>query len=121
MFHSSHENEPRKWAERSDFRCFSHRAENRKEFVTVRAEASSTQVLEMKSPSLEQFSKAARSLRGDERVPYAFEKRIIAHLKNARPADIWNAWAPMMWRAALSCLLITAITAAVVEVADPSR
>jgi hypothetical protein len=75
----------------------------------------------MKSPSLEQFSKAARSLRGDERVPYAFEKRITAHLKNARPADIWNAWAPMMWRAALSCLLITAITAAVVEVADPSR
>ncbi|HEX7859150.1 MAG TPA: hypothetical protein VF773_02355 [Verrucomicrobiae bacterium] len=85
------------------------------------AEASSRQVVEMKSPSLEQFNKAARSLTGDQRVPYAFEKRIMAHLKNARPADVWNACAPMMWRAALSCLLITAITAAVVEFADPSR
>lgn len=75
----------------------------------------------MRSPSLEQIKKAARSLESDERVPYAFEKRIMALLKEARPADVWNAWAPMMWRAALSCLLITAITAAVVEFADPSR
>src|SRR5687768_4273594 len=113
MAYPSHETGARKWVETSDFRWFSYRAEKRKEFVTVGAEASSRQVVEMKSPSLEQFNRAARSLEGDERVPYAFEKRIMAHLKNARPADVWNACAPMMWRAALSCLLITAITAAV--------
>src|SRR5688572_9779169 len=91
------------------------------DFVTDSLEASSRQVLEMKMPSLNQLAKAARSLQSEDRVPFAFEKRIMAHLRDAKPADIWNAWAPMMWRAALSCLLITAITAAVVEVADPSR
>ena len=38
----------------------------------------------------------------DERVPYAFEKRITARLaKNAAPETL--AWAHDLWRAAVSC------------------
>jgi len=75
----------------------------------------------MKTPKMGQFMKAARSLTSDQRVPYAFEKRIMAHLRSVRPGDFWNACSSLMWRAAISCLIITAITGAAVTFADPSR
>jgi hypothetical protein len=88
--------------------------------VTRAAEGSSRELLEMKMPTMVQVKKVARALPDDERVPYAFEKRVMAHLWNARPADIWNACAGLMWRAAVSCLLISLITGAAVSFADPS-
>jgi hypothetical protein len=57
----------------------------------------------------------------NEAVPYAFEKRIMAHLAGARTVDLWNAYAGIMWRAALSCVLISAIAGAAISFADPTR
>lgn len=94
--------------------------------VTPAAEGSSSEVVEMKMPSLGQFSGAARRVeRVDraamERVPFAFEKRIVAHLRGVRPSDFWNGCASLMWRAAISCLIITVITGAAVTFADSSQ
>jgi hypothetical protein len=49
---------------------------------------------------------AARRQAPDERVPYAFEKRIQS-LIAARPApDLWAVWARGLWRAAISCVVL---------------
>ena len=89
------------------------------ETVTALSERSSRELLEMKMPSFGQFKKAARSLPMNDHVPYAFEKRIMANLLGARPADLWSAYSGIMWRAALSCILISAITGAAVSFVDP--
>jgi hypothetical protein len=39
-------------------------------------------------------------------VPYAFEKRIMAHLKTLPPLDQWALWARALWRSAGACLAI---------------
>lgn len=78
----------------------------------------------MKTRMTEQFARfltLARSLHPDDRVPYAFEKRIMARLRNAKSGDLWTAWSGMMWRAAFSCVLITALTGAAVTFSDSSR
>ena len=49
---------------------------------------------------------AARANPPSERVPYAFEKRILARLA-ARPiVDDWALWARALWRAAAPCVAI---------------
>ncbi len=49
---------------------------------------------------------AARANPPSERVPYAFEKRILARLA-ARPAvDGWALWGRCLWRAAAPCVAI---------------
>ena len=48
----------------------------------------------------------ARANPPSDRVPYAFEKRIMANLA-ARPiADEWALWASALWRAAAACVAI---------------
>lgn len=47
---------------------------------------------------------AGRTLPVDDRVPYAFEKRVMARLRAARPADGWSAWARGLWQAAVPCV-----------------
>jgi hypothetical protein len=47
------------------------------EIVTIAHKRSSFEVLELKMPTLKQFYRIARSLPSNDRVPYAFEKRII--------------------------------------------
>ena len=55
---------------------------------------------------------AARANPPSERVPYAFEKRILARLA-ARPAvDDWAMWARALWRAAAPCVAITLLLGA---------
>src|SRR5437762_873710 len=47
---------------------------------------------------------AARSNPPSDRVPHAFEKRVM-HLLRARPAlDEWAFWSRALWRAAVACL-----------------
>lgn len=75
----------------------------------------------MKIPTMRQITNAARYLVDDQRVPYAFEKRIMAHLRGAKVGDLWSAWSGTMWRAAFSCVLISVLAGAAVTVADPSR
>jgi len=50
---------------------------------------------------------AARCEAPDERVPYAFEKRVLARIIGQPAPDSLALWARALWRAAASCLVIT--------------
>jgi hypothetical protein len=92
--------------------------------VTELLERSSREVLEMKMRMNSQwlmFLNLARSLQTDDRVPYSFEKRIMARLRHSKAADLWTAWSGTMWRAAFSCILIFALTGVAVTFSDTSR
>jgi hypothetical protein len=54
---------------------------------------------------------AARAARPSDRVPYAFEKRVMARLADAR-ADLLGAWSAALWRAAISCVAIVVLSGA---------
>jgi len=54
--------------------------------------------------------KASRSQPPNERVPYAFEKRVMARLTEPVSTDPWIAWGRGLWRAAAPCLAITCAT-----------
>jgi len=49
---------------------------------------------------------AARGQAPSQRVPLAFEKRIIALLQQRPVADHWALWARGLWRAAVPCVAI---------------
>jgi hypothetical protein len=52
---------------------------------------------------------AARLNAPSDAVPYAFEKRIMAHLAGTvklRATETWNLWAGGLWRAAVPCSAI---------------
>ncbi len=51
---------------------------------------------------------AARRTPPDDRVPYAFEKRIMARLAGRMPSDALGEWAAALWRTAVPCLLLAA-------------
>jgi hypothetical protein len=51
---------------------------------------------------------AARKNPPGAEVPYAFEKRIMAHITTAlAPPDALTLWARALWRAAASCVAVT--------------
>lgn len=54
--------------------------------------------------------RAARANPPSEGVPYAFEQRIMARLRRAKPEDTWAFWSHALWRAALVCLLVTLVS-----------
>jgi anti-sigma-K factor RskA len=56
---------------------------------------------------------AARLQEPDERVPYAFEKRIMAQLAARAGADRWMFWARGLWRAAAACAAVAVVFGAV--------
>ena len=56
---------------------------------------------------------AARRNTPDERVPYAFEKRIMALIAARAGADQWGFWARGLWRAAASCMALAVVIGAV--------
>ena len=47
-----------------------------------------------------------------DRVPFAFEKRILANLATPSVADVSALWARALWRAVIPCVAITAVLAA---------
>jgi len=55
---------------------------------------------------------AARANPPSERVPYAFEKRVMAHLRNGVAGDAWAFWARALWRAAAPCVGIMLLLSA---------
>jgi hypothetical protein len=55
---------------------------------------------------------AARSSRRDDRVPYAFERRIMARVRSLPVPDPWDAWAGALWRAAVPCVAISLLLGA---------
>ena len=61
----------------------------------------------MKLPELQsKIIAAARALPPGDRVPYAFEKRIMAHLAAAPVPDGWSLWSYALWRAAAPCVAV---------------
>lgn len=56
---------------------------------------------------IEKFIQLARNVPSDTRVPYAFEKRILARLAGPSSLDFWTLWARVLWRAAIPCLALT--------------
>lgn len=54
---------------------------------------------------------AARAHPPSDRVPYAFQQRISAHLKALPPVDLAAFWARALWRAAVPCVAITLLLA----------
>lgn len=67
----------------------------------------------MKLSALEQkLMKAARATPPSERVPYAFEQRIMARLAGAELPDLVTVWGHALWRAAGACLAIALLSGA---------
>ncbi len=59
----------------------------------------------MKWTALEaRLIKAARTSLVEDRVPYAFEKRIMARITALAPVDTLGLWARALWRAAIPCI-----------------
>jgi len=54
---------------------------------------------------------AAKAETLSERVPFAFEKRIMARIASMRP-DKWAFWAGALWQAAAPCVLIMLLLSA---------
>lgn len=52
---------------------------------------------------------AARATPPDDRVPYAFEKRILARLATPPASDVAALWARALWRAAVPCVGVTVL------------
>ena len=55
----------------------------------------------------EKFLKIARSIPDDPRVPYAFERRVMAHLRTAPGGEFAPPWTRLLWKAAMACLVIS--------------
>ncbi len=54
----------------------------------------------------QQLIVAARSHPPSDRVPYVFEKRVMARLMGHVLADPWSMWGRTLWRAAAPCVAI---------------
>ena len=54
---------------------------------------------------------AARAIGPDERVPYAFERRVMARLAGARVLDFWDLWGRALSRAAVCCVALMLLLA----------
>jgi len=68
----------------------------------------------MNLAQLEQrLTAAARLQTPDDKVPYAFEKRIMALLAERAAASGQVLWARGFWRAAVSCVALAAVCGAV--------
>jgi hypothetical protein len=55
---------------------------------------------------------AARANVLDDRVPYAFEKRVMALLAARPVADKWVLWTRGLWQAAASCVAVALLLSA---------
>lgn len=74
----------------------------------------------MKTSEIQQVVRVARALPEDARVPYAFEKRVMALLAARKPADRWALWSSVMWRAAVTCVTISLLTGALAQFREDS-
>ena len=56
---------------------------------------------------------AARIHPPSDRVPLAFERRIMALVLTCPAADQWAAWAHALWRGAVACLAVVLVVGTV--------
>lgn len=88
-------------------------AGERKVYVTV-GHREASDLLRFMDPSepCQKLIAAARALPPDERVPYAFEKRVMARLAGGFILDPWTLWGQGLARAAVLCVAVTLLLAA---------
>ena len=55
---------------------------------------------------------ASRASAPEDRVPYAFEKRVLALLASRPGVDRWVFWTRGLWQAAISCAAIALLLGA---------
>lgn len=55
---------------------------------------------------------AARESQPEDSVPFGFETRMMARLRDRKPRSAVDLWGSALWRAAGACLLVTALSAA---------
>ena len=62
---------------------------------------------------LDEMLAKTREMPADNQVPYAFEKRIMAHIKEApkAAANLWELWGHSLWRAVVPCLAVMVLVA----------
>jgi hypothetical protein len=62
---------------------------------------------------LDEMLAKTREMPANDRVPYAFEKRIMAHIKETpEPAtNPWELWGHSLWRAVVPCLAVMVLVA----------
>ena len=62
---------------------------------------------------LDEMLAKTREIPADDRVPYAFEKRIMAHIKEApeASANLWELLGHSLWRAVVPCLAVMVLVA----------
>jgi anti-sigma-K factor RskA len=74
---------------------------------------------------IEKLLSTARKDQPSDRVPYAFEKRIMAQIADLPSADdLWAAWSRLLWRAVAPCAAVAVLTVVVwvsVSPAQPDR
>ena len=66
---------------------------------------------------------AARATPPDERVPYTFEKRVMARLAGKAPMDAFDLWGRALARAAMFCvafMLLLSAGSLIVPTANPT-
>jgi hypothetical protein len=67
----------------------------------------------MKLEELERrLFEVARAEPPSDRVPLAFEQRVMAHLRARPMLDVWEAWSRALWRAVVPCVAITLLLGA---------
>lgn len=64
---------------------------------------------------------AARAEPPSGAVPYGFERRITARIKELAVVDHWALWAHALWQAAASCVALTLLLAALSLFAAPGK
>ena len=62
----------------------------------------------------------ARTTPPDERVPYAFEKRVMAGLLSKPMEDAWTLWGRALWRGAVACVVISILLSVLALLPDRS-
>jgi hypothetical protein len=60
----------------------------------------------------EKLIAAARAKTPEDRVPLAFEQRVMSHLKSRMPVDLAALWGRALWRAAAPCVALTLLFSA---------
>ena len=72
---------------------------------------------------LEQMLAETREIPANDRVPYAFEKRIMAHIKDTPETDtLWEQWSRLLWRAVVpsaAVMILVAVFLSPVESKNP--
>ncbi len=61
---------------------------------------------------IDRLLSAARETPVGDGVPYAFEKRVMAHIREKGGAEPFFFWAQTLWRAVPVCLAVSAVSLA---------